>query len=206
MHKNEKKKKRKNDPDGTRTHNPQLRRLMPYPLGHRVQTADGMVNNSIYTSVGRWCALTALTCTRWICSVLSSWAASALLCQWILQSTWFQTQTDIHLQCWQQGSVSTGLSLWRSLSCIQGQRVRQWDRSTVLIPLGGPLDRHFLQIWNQPCPKVLQCEWGSGKDIKYVNLTTARFEFFGVSTCMPISLADNSGGVATESSTLLKFV
>jgi hypothetical protein len=22
------------DPDGTRTHNPQLRRLMPYPLGH----------------------------------------------------------------------------------------------------------------------------------------------------------------------------
>ena len=28
--------KKKNDPDGTRTHNPQLRRLMPYPLGHRV--------------------------------------------------------------------------------------------------------------------------------------------------------------------------
>lgn len=26
------------DPDGTRTHNPQLRRLMPYPLGHWVTT------------------------------------------------------------------------------------------------------------------------------------------------------------------------
>ena len=24
------------DPDGTRTHNPQLRRLIPYPLGHWV--------------------------------------------------------------------------------------------------------------------------------------------------------------------------
>ncbi len=24
----------KDDPGGTRTHNPQLRRLMPYPLGH----------------------------------------------------------------------------------------------------------------------------------------------------------------------------
>ena len=31
------KKKKRNDPDGTRTHNPQLRRLMPYPLGHRVR-------------------------------------------------------------------------------------------------------------------------------------------------------------------------
>ena len=28
---------KKCDPGGTRTHNPQLRRLMPYPLGHRVR-------------------------------------------------------------------------------------------------------------------------------------------------------------------------
>ncbi|CAN8193982.1 unnamed protein product [Coccothraustes coccothraustes] len=29
-------KQARHDPDGTRTHNPQLRRLMPYPLGHWV--------------------------------------------------------------------------------------------------------------------------------------------------------------------------
>ena len=28
---------RKNDPNGTRTHNLQLRRLAPYPLGHRAK-------------------------------------------------------------------------------------------------------------------------------------------------------------------------
>ena len=34
--KKKKKKESRSDPGGTRTHNPQLRRLMPYPLGHRV--------------------------------------------------------------------------------------------------------------------------------------------------------------------------
>ena len=40
----------KNDPDGTRTHNPQLRRLMPYPLGHRVNLEQAVLNHPIKTS------------------------------------------------------------------------------------------------------------------------------------------------------------
>lgn len=33
------------DPDGTRTHNPQLRRLMPYPLGHWATNASSCKEN-----------------------------------------------------------------------------------------------------------------------------------------------------------------
>ena len=45
--------KKKIDPDGTRTHNPQLRRLMPYPLGHRVLAqASGLYKHYLlYTTL-----------------------------------------------------------------------------------------------------------------------------------------------------------
>ena len=45
-----KKTETKYDPDGTRTHNPQLRRLMPYPLGHWVITFD-RARSCIYTVI-----------------------------------------------------------------------------------------------------------------------------------------------------------
>lgn len=38
------------DPDGTRTHNPQLRRLMPYPLGHWVIVHMPEETKSYYTT------------------------------------------------------------------------------------------------------------------------------------------------------------